>query len=318
MTTTAGFPGISMRSLPTFPTFAKLEQGHQPIIERCTQQFPPYSDYTFPSLWCWNEGNVLEVAELHGNLVVKFRDYFSKEPFFSFLGNQRVVETIDALLAFAAQADGYLPRLQFVPAHNLLDSPLGPAYQVEADRDNADYVYSVSELAAMAGRKYQVHRNFINRFNKTYAWEARLLDLRNDQDWQDILRVLASWQANKAEGGMEVGVDIHAIQALRGLLPQVAVLAVGVYVDGVLCGYTINELNQQRYATNLFEHGDTMYIGIFRVLKQQTCLRLQQLGYEYWNHQQDSGFLGLRQAKESFQPSLYLQKLTIQAAGGTT
>lgn len=299
--------------LPAFPSFAPLALAHRRTVEHYTHQFPPYSDYTFPSLWCWNEGNELEVADLNGNLVVKFRDYFTKEPFFSFLGDQDVKATIDQLLGFAAQTAGYLPRLQFVPAANLHAVDLGAAYRVTADRDNADYVYKVSELAAMAGRNYQVHRNFINRFNKSYTWEARLLDLEDEQDWQAVLRVLQTWQENKEEGGSDVGVDIHAIQALRTLLAEVAVLAVGVFAGGVLCGYTINELNQQQYATNLFEHGDTTYTGIFRVLKQQTCLQLQQRGYEYWNHQQDSGFLGLRQAKESFQPTFYLQKLTIQA-----
>jgi hypothetical protein len=289
-----------------------LALEHQPLIERHTQPFPPYSDFTFPSLWCWNEGDRLEVSELYGNLVIKFHDYFSQEPFYSFVGQQQVQATIAELSAFAAQMNGYLPRLQLIPAHNLQALDLGPAYRVTTDRDNADYVYRVSDLATMAGGKYQVHRNFINRFNKAYHWETRQLDLRSEEEWQGVLRVLMTWQAHKADVGVEVGVDIHALHALRTLLPQLTILAVGIFVDGLLCGYTINELNQQRYATNLFEHGDVGYTGIFRVLKQQTCLRLQQLGFEYWNHQQDSGFLGLRQAKESFQPAFYLHKLHIQ------
>ncbi len=157
----------------------------------------------------------------------------------------------------------------------------------------------------LAGRKYQTHRNFINRFVKLHQWETRVLDLADEADRQAVVQVMTLWQHNKTKEGMDVGVDLHAIEQLRTLLDQVPLLAVGIYVNDMLCGYTI-------YATNLFEHADTHYTGIFRVLKQQTALQLQRQGYRYWNHQQDSGFLGLRKSKDSFRPAFYLRKMTIR------
>ena len=300
-------------TFPKFPEFTTLSLAHQPIIERYTHKFPPYSDYTFASLWCWNEGDVLEVADLHGNLVVKFLDYFSKERFFSFLGDNQIEKSLNDLFDCVAYTAGYLPRLQFIPEHNLHTLPLTfhERYIVEEDRDNHDYIYALHELATMAGGKYQTPRNFINRFTRRYNWQTRVLNLADAHDWQDITQLLESWILNKAEGGMKVDVDLHALMRLRSLLNQVAVFALGLYVDGTLCGYTINELKQQGYATNLFEHANTDYVGVFKFLKKQTALHLKQMGYQYWNHQQDSGFLGLRKSKESFRPAFYLKKLTI-------
>ncbi len=107
------------RILPKFPHFTKLALAHQPIIERYTHKFPPYSDYTFPSLWFWNEGDGVELSDLYGNLVVKFLDYFSKELFLSVLGNNQFDETLNDLFDFVTPRPDYLNRLQFIPEHNL-------------------------------------------------------------------------------------------------------------------------------------------------------------------------------------------------------
>lgn len=298
--------------LPTFPNFTPIQREHQPILESYTHPLPPYSDYTFPSLWCWNHDEQLSLAEFNGNLVLCYTDYFTKKRVLSFLGQQAIATTVIRLFAEINTCSLYLPELRLVPATNLTPLDLPDGYTARDDRDNADYVYNLTELAAMRGRVYQEHRNFINRFNKNYSWDVQSLDLHLPQTWQDIDRVFAIWRAEKDKIPLDVTLDVIALRKVRQLVGQVALMGLGVYVEGQLVGYTINEPNQCGFATNLFEHGDTRYIGIFKVLKQQTAQLLLQHGYQYWSHQQDWGLPGLRQAKKSFNPEFFLHKWVIQ------
>ncbi len=86
--------------LPNFPEFSKLSLDHQKDIDEAISGFPPYSDYTFASLYPWNSQNKLELSNLNGNLVVKFTDYVTDEPFLSFLGTNNVIETVETLFEY--------------------------------------------------------------------------------------------------------------------------------------------------------------------------------------------------------------------------
>ena len=40
--------------LPTFPEFKPLELSDKNDVENFTSKFPPYSDFNFVSMWCWD------------------------------------------------------------------------------------------------------------------------------------------------------------------------------------------------------------------------------------------------------------------------
>ena len=44
-------------------------------------------------------------------------------------------------------------------------------FQFTADRDYADYLYLRTELATLAGKKFQSKRNHVNKFKRTYNYE---------------------------------------------------------------------------------------------------------------------------------------------------
>lgn len=296
--------------LPKFPEFTELTLNHQSILKQYTLQFPPYSDYTFSSLWCWNLDNSCRLSDLNDNLVILFADYLTQQSFISFLGNHSINETVGTLLEAIKQFD-CSPHLQLIPDHNFTKIALDKRYKLIQDIDGQDYVYDLDDLAQMAGRKYQAHRNFINRFTNNYQWHVELLDLRQPQTWHEINNLLKVWITDKTAQGIDVSNDLQAVTRLSYILDQIDLTIVGLYVSKQLVGYTINEHNQHNYATNLFEHADTSYVGVFRVLKQQTAIKLLDKGYKYWSHQQDLGIPGLRRSKQSYRPKFYLKKWSI-------
>ena len=85
--------------IPAFPDFIPLSHEHKGAIEHFTRNFPPYSDYTFPSLWCWDLEEQCELSALHGNLVVRLTDYVSNAPFLSFIGVNQVEVVLESLFS---------------------------------------------------------------------------------------------------------------------------------------------------------------------------------------------------------------------------
>src|ERR1700753_2385770 len=103
---------------PLFPQFKKLQLEDILKIKNYTDNFPPYSDYNFVSIYSYNTQELIEFSFLNNNLVILFEDYITGEPFFSFLGNAFVNNTIHQLFTLATKKN-ILPNLQLIPEINL-------------------------------------------------------------------------------------------------------------------------------------------------------------------------------------------------------
>src|SRR3989344_5884162 len=104
--------------MPQFPQFKKLELSDKEEIEKFTGQFEPYSDFNFVSLYSWNTKDEFKICFLNGNFVVRFLDYDSLVPFYTFLGNTRVLDTLDTLTELA-KSEGITTTLKMIPEVNL-------------------------------------------------------------------------------------------------------------------------------------------------------------------------------------------------------
>jgi hypothetical protein len=89
--------------LPKFPEFKPLEITDQTEIEKIAGAFPPYSDQHFTSLFAYDSRNNAKISNLNGNVVIICADYLSREEFCSFIGNNRILNTVETLIAFAQQ-----------------------------------------------------------------------------------------------------------------------------------------------------------------------------------------------------------------------
>ena len=202
---------------------------------------------------------------MYDNLVLKLYTYGTNNAFFSFLGQKEKWATIDTLLAYIQQNPIYLPFLFLIPSETVDDWPINSPYALVKDRDNADYIYNIEALSQIRGRKYQTIRTHINRFQRQYpSWYTCLLEIDNYQDRQAIKQVYEQWATDKAKNGMFVNTDGQALKRLYTINEHVKLLCLGIYVDGQLVGYTINELQNNGYATNLFEHAMVEFNGIFK------------------------------------------------------
>ena len=297
--------------IPEFHIFKRLELNDQSEINSLVSQYPPYSDYNFLSLWNYDTENLTEISILNGNLVVRFTDYITSKPFYSFIGDNKIGDTVSALLTLSG--DKKLPReLSLIPEiSNVKNNDLRNLNIME-DLDNFDYILSVDKIAKLEGNKYRSKRNLVNRFIREYGKVPIVsLNLQNTQAQQQIEDLFFTWEKQKQKPRSETEHELTAIRRLFLAATKVQVVPMGIYIKNKLAAFILNEVSHQQYAVIHFEKADIDYVGISSYLKQAAAKKMNDLGCKYINYQQDLGIEGLRKSKLSWRPVFFLKKYKI-------
>lgn len=298
--------------IPLFPKFKKLELADKKEIESFTKQFPPYSDYNFTSMYCYNTEDKMRVSWLNGNLVVRFQDYLTNELFYSFLGTKKVAETAAALLDFSKKKS-LPPMLKLIPEVTVqADGKLSELFVVKEDRDNFDYIYDVLKLACLRGKKYYTKLKQVKRFYKLHP-DCRVgnLDINNPMIKKAIINVFVTWEKTKGKMRKETK---HELIALKRLLKQTHIFnlfSIGVYLKKKLIGFSIAEVIYKKYALHHFIKANVLYKEIFTIIYKALAENISIQKIDFLNNEQDLGINGLRQAKLLWKPLNFFKKYSL-------
>lgn len=306
-----------MTMIPVFPIFRQLEIGDRAAIEAITRRFAPYSDFGFTSLWAWDTDETCTLSMLHGNLVVRFKDYTANAHFYSFIGQDAVAETVETLLALARQ-EGLPSQLKLVPeAVIAADDRLRRNFSVAEDRDNFDYLYAADDWAHFPAPHFQDHLKNLERRQRREKLDFRLLDLGNPCCQNAILALFGHWARQKQLGAVEDSCqELTAMQRLFALPDDDQIAACGCYHGERLVGFSIWEaLEGDEYVVGHFQKTDRAYRGLSSWLAHMLSQHLEREGRCLINGQQDLGIPGLRAHKMSLRPRTFLRKYVIAEDG---
>lgn len=299
--------------LPKFPNFKRLELSDQEDVERITSQYEPYSDFDFPSMWCWDVNDNTMVSELNGNLVAILSDHFTGTPFYSFLGNNDLDKTLKQLFAFSVHGKNSMPQLKLVPEISLEKINL-KKFLIEIDLSNYDYIYDLKKISEYTGTDFSDKRRKLNNFLKNHDNPViKILNLNDSADVQEILNLNDSWTAAKIrkDEGSDLKKEFIAID--RFIKAQFkGTLCVAVYVEEKLAGYAIFSVLPNSYSICHFSKGDIAHYGVYEFLLRESATILIEKGSTLLNYQEDLGLPGLRFWKNSFKPVSFLRKYFIR------
>lgn len=302
-----------MLNLPTFPKTKKLEIGDRLHIQNFVKQFPPYSDYNFTSLFSWNTDNAIEISELNGNLVVKFSDYMTSKPFWSFIGQHKLDTTAETILEHSKGHESHLLKLIPAAVADQLDSRF---LKVEEDRDQFDYVISIEDQASMTGEKNHPKRRRIKKLlNSGVEINDIALGKLHDHDIRsDLERVFNKWVKVKVERGVDIRESDNESKALHRLMLNKSLDAelFSITIEGDMVAFFIGEQLSDDYFMGHFEKADPTIEGLYQYLKHTVALNLLARGVKFMNIEQDLGIEGLRNAKIGRHPIHFLKKFTVR------
>lgn len=290
----------TMTRLPVFPEFKPVGLEDREVFQDYFRRFPPeVCEANFTNIYVWRDYERSRYTTVNGNLCV-FCEPRSEPAFFlPPLGEDRVEETVGTCLS-------YCPRLACASESFLLR--LGRGWRRKEDPDNFDYVYRVSDLLHLPGKKYDGKRNLIRTFERTVrSCFVRL----TAGDMGACRRLFEEWAGLKTarKGGFSAS-QKRAVHEILDGFEALELVGGGVEVSGRLEAFTIGEkLN-----------GDTVLIHLevvnpgFRGLAQyinREYLRREWPDMAFVNREQDMGLAGLRRAKMSYHPARLVKKYVV-------
>ncbi|MDR1058804.1 MAG: DUF2156 domain-containing protein [Treponema sp.] len=171
------------------------------------------------------------------------------------------------------------------------------------DRDNFDYLYLRTELAALSGKRFHKKKNLVNAFNNAYpGHEMKIL---RQGLIPDALEVLEKWREDKGSGG-----DYTASRESLEFFEELNMKGALFYIEGKPAGYCLGEtLARGRMFTIHFEKALDAYKGIYQYINQAYAASLPNY-LTYINREQDLGDEGLRQSKMTYRPCGFVRKFT--------
>lgn len=292
--------------IPKFPIFKTIEIGDREEVEAITKNFPPYSDFNFISMWSWDTKKEMGLSRLNDNLVVRFTDYLTGDPFFSFLGSSEIHKTIEVILDYNNEQNNdasikLLPKDVAEKIESNIDN-----LNLFEDIDHHDYIYSIELLSNYEGSALKNHRNSLTIFNRKYPHgRCEIIDLSDAGVCDAILKLYRVWESNK---NTSVPHEFIALKKCLSEAESLPIFGIGVFIDDALVGFSINQIESDEYATCFFAKGNIEYSGIYSFLINQTARYLKDKNIKYLNYEQDLGLFSLRKSKEAFAPVYFLKK----------
>lgn len=299
--------------IPTFPFFKKVSLDDESDIRGYTNKYKPYSDFNFTSLWSWDTQNERQVSDLNGNLVVYFTDYETNEPFLSFLGENYVNDTTLALINYSKEKK-ILPSLDLVGEESVRNLDTNK-FLVELSEANTDYIFNVSKLAYLEGKKFKSKRNLSRNFlNNNREVTFNCIPFKEQHCAEILFQLIKNWENNKIREGKSYTLIQEEMSIRRLFAATVSnnnLLLSTVSIDGVIVGFSIDEILLKGYAISHFIKADICYKGVYEFLNERIAEALQQYNVLYWNWEQDLGVESLKANKLSYRPIDFLKKYKI-------
>lgn len=266
-----------------------------------------YAEYSFFSLWGWEETNPLDLAWDDGLCWLRSRG--QKPGFCAPVGDWNVVDWEVLLEKHFAPGDVLLDVPEAIVAR--FSEPLTARTRITEDRDEWEYLHSVSELIALREGRFAQKRAHVRSFLSSYDWEYLPL---LPEDFPELLDFQAAWRRRRQAELSESSTLDSEDRAIRRALDrweELPLLGALLRVDGTTIGYTIAEELDADTLDIRFEKAFGDYSGSYQALNQ-LFLKNQGGGYTWVNREEDMGHPGLRVAKLSYHPVRLLKKYRVE------
>lgn len=283
-----------------------IEMEDEELIQSFYQKEQSRScEFTFANNILWAPYYEIRYAIVEGSLV-----FLSDEANFSVsfpLGREHVRETTEVLLAyFREKGKEFKMHLVTPQQFEVLDALYPGKFQIQYDRDAADYIYEGEKLRTLSGKKLHSKRNHINKFKAEHDnWQFEYI---TDANRRECMEMAEKWgEINNCqedeEKRNELCVTLNAIRYMDKLKLQGGLIR----LDGEVIALSLGEKGCDDTFVVHIEKAFSHIQGAYSIINQQFVEHIAGK-YRYVNREEDTGAEGLRKAKLSYYPAFLQEK----------
>lgn len=275
------------------------------MVQKLKEEDTQACEYTFANNFIWRDAYQVEVAEIEGCGIIRYQENGKHIHSFPF-GNGEKKKVIEALKK-QCKKDGEILRMSpLVEAQRQwLLREFSGEFEIEADRDDFDYIYATEKLSTLKGKKLHGKRNHIARFKDAKDWEYEPLSEENKAECREMAK---EWIAQRQEKwNEEMDAEMKVLNEALEHMEELQLVGGVLRKAGKIVAFTLGEqLNSDTFVVH-FEKAYPNLQGAYPMINQQFVLHNCQ-EYAYVNREEDTGDLGLRKAKLSYYPEILLKK----------
>ena len=278
------------------------QQDYLTLLSKCPQKS---SDYSFSNLFGW--AGEYDLTWAWQDELVWIRQSKPVQQCWAPIGPW---ETVDWADVFDRKCEKGL-GITRVPEKlaDMWRSTVGDRIEIEEERDNWDYLYSISELVELRGNRFHKKKNLVNQFKKKYNFTYEPLG----PDMIDpAMAMQADWcNWRDCESSDVLSAENRSVHKILANWEELTDLIGGVLmVDDMIVAYTIAEKLSSDTVVIHYEKGCPDFKGVYQAINQMFLEHLEG-DFQWVNREQDLGEEGLRKAKLSYNPVGFLKKYRV-------
>lgn len=288
--------------------FRPIELKDKEWIEKCLLEGnSPSCEYTFVNNFIWSKQYQLEIANFHGFYCS--RSGKGEETFYSYpAGKGDMKYVIDCLKEDAKEHNiPFVLRGMIKEQVDYLNELYPNQFEIEANRDEAEYLYTVEKLSKLAGKKLHGKRNHIARFKDNDDWSFEEI---TEENFEECLKMNDEWcEQYDCIDDPSLNHELCAVKEAFANYKELGLIGGLIRREGKVIAYTIgSKINDETFDIHI-EKAFANIQGAYPMINQQFVLHKCQ-EYQYINREEDLGDEGLRKAKMSYYPDILLEKYT--------
>lgn len=289
--------------------FKRAELEDKEIISRYFTLYTSRScERTFANVYLWSRQYPVKWAVVENTLVFKSED--EEHLAFAYpVGDPGDVRRAIEWLTEYFKDRGMPFRMYNLTPDNFaqLEEWYPGRFQIEYDRDSADYVYESEKLATLSGKKLHSKRNHINKFKALYdgRWSYEAITAGNVEE---CFQMALKWRdQNGCEDDPDKRGEICVTMNALRLFEELELTGGILKIDGEVVAFTIGEpICPDTFVVHI-EKAFADVEGAYPMINQQ-FVEHECKDYLYVNREEDTGAEGLRKAKLSYRPVFMVEK----------
>ena len=288
--------------------FKRLQLNQRDEYEKILFSCEPRGcEYSFANLNLWGKQ---QVAFLHG-CVAFFSHFYGRSVYPYPIGQGDKKAVIEEILRDARERGIPCRITGMTDADRAeLESLFPGKFILRNDRDGADYVYAIDDLADLKGRKFQKKRNHVNKFRALHP-NFEVLEV-NTCNMPRIQYMINEWYRTRMREDPEGDYMLENIALARACRNYAALGMEGIALidDGQVLAVTMGSRMGKDTFDIHFEKALENVEGAYAAVNCEFAryLRLKYPDVQYLDREDDMGLEGLRKAKLSYNPHHLVEK----------
>lgn len=291
--------------------FKKPEIGDKAWVNSCLKHANSMNcEYTFGNLFIWAEAYKTEICKYKDFLIVRWHDEDSVTYSLP-LGEGDFTDAVAQIISDAKQ-NSVTPKIYGITEGYLgmLQEAFFGEFDYSFDDGMNDYIYSAQKMASLSGKKYHSKRNHITFFKKNNPdWKFEKLTKENISE---CIACHAKWIENKdsdTDSDEEYSFEFEAVLKAFEYFDELGFIGGLLRVDGEVVAFTMGEgqVASSCFVTH-FEKAPAQMRGAYPAICFEFTKNCLLGSFEYVNREEDLGIEGLRKAKQSYYPEVFLKK----------